>query len=177
LGTAPLDQVFTGLQASREVGLTSAQVEARLRAHGYNEVAEPERHLALAFLAKFWGLSAWLLELILLVSWILRRYLDLAVVSTLLLVNALVSFVQERRAAGVVAALHRRLSVNARVRRDGAWRLLPARQLVPGDIIRLRAGDFVPADARVFEDVLGVDESALKSGRWRWPGNMCWRHA
>jgi plasma-membrane proton-efflux P-type ATPase len=161
LDTASLERVFEALKTSPDVGLRGSEVEGRLRTFGYNEVAEPKRHPVFTLLSKFWGLSAWLLELILVVSLVLRRYLDFVVVSALLLLNAIVSFVQERRAAEVVAALRRRLSINARVRRDGSWRLVPARELVPGDIIRLRAGDFVPADARVFEGALGVDESAL----------------
>jgi magnesium-transporting ATPase (P-type) len=100
------------------------------------------------FLKKFWGLSAWMLELIMVLSWVLGKYSDLVIVSALLLVNAVVGFVQERRASGVIETLRRRLAVSARVLRDGAWQVIPAGDLVPGDIIRLRAGDFVPADAR-----------------------------
>ena len=83
------------------------------------------------FLGKFWGLSAWMLELIMVLSAVLGKYSDLAVVGALLVVNAVLSFMQEHRAAGVVETLRRRLQVSARVRRDSSWQLIPARELGP----------------------------------------------
>jgi magnesium-transporting ATPase (P-type) len=93
------------------------------------------------FLGKFWGVSAWMLELIMILSAILGKYSDLVIVSALLVVNAVLSFLQERRAAGVVETLRQRLQVSARVLREGSWQVCPARELVPGDIIRMRPGD------------------------------------
>jgi len=113
------------------------------------------------FLGKFWGLSAWALELIMALSIALRNYPDLAVVGALLIVNAVVGFLQDHRAAGVVETLRRRLRVGARVLRDSTWQVAPARDLVPGDIIRLRPGDIVPADVKLLTGALDVDESAL----------------
>ena len=115
----------------------------------------------LAFLAKFWGLSAWMLELIMVLSAVLGKYSDLAVVSALLVVNAILGFAQERRAAGVVETLRQRLRVSARVRRDSTWQVIPARELVPGDIVRVRPGDIVPADVKLLTGSLSVDQSAL----------------
>ncbi len=161
LGTVPLEELFRILEVAPTAGLTQAQVDARLREHGYNEVVERSAHPVLVFLAKFSGLSAWMLEAIILLSWVLHRYLDLVVVAGLLVVNAVVSLVQERRAAGVVEHLRQRLAVNARVLRDGTWGVVAARHLVPGDVVRVRAGDFVPADARVFDGAVSVDESVL----------------
>jgi plasma-membrane proton-efflux P-type ATPase len=102
-----------------------------------------------------------MLELIMALSLVLRKYSDLAVVSALLVVNAVLSFAQERRATGVVETLRRRLQVGARVRRDSIWQIVPARELVPGDIVRVRTGDIVPADVKLLTGVLGVDQSAL----------------
>jgi len=113
------------------------------------------------FLSKFWGVSPWMLELIMLLSAALGKVPDLVVVGLLLVVNALVSTLQERRAAGVVEALRRRLRVSARVLRDGAWCAVPARELVPGDAVRLRPGDVVPADLRLLEGRVAVDASTL----------------
>ena len=149
------------LHVNPETGLTRAEVDARLKEHGYNEVAEEKGHPLLIFLGKFWGLSAWTLELIMLLSAVLRKYSDLAVVGVLLVVNALVSFTQERRAAGVVQALRRRLQVSARVLRDAAWQVIAARELVPGDIVRVRLGDIIPADLKLLTGALSVDQSAL----------------
>jgi magnesium-transporting ATPase (P-type) len=142
-------------------GLARAEVDIRRKEHGYNEVAVQKGHPVLAFLAKFWGLSAWMLELIMVLSLVLRKYSDLAVVSALLVVNAILSFAQERRAAGVVETLRRRLQVSARVRRDSSWQVIPARELVPGDIVRVRPGDIIPADVKLLSGALGVDQSAL----------------
>ncbi len=102
-----------------------------------------------------------MLELIMILSAILRKFSDLAVVGALLVVNAVLGFTQEQRAAGVVETLRRRLQVSARVLREGSWQVIPARELVPGDIIRVRPGDFVPADLKLLTGELSVDQSAL----------------
>ena len=149
------------LHVNPDTGLTHAEVVARRKEYGYNEVVEKKGHPALTFLRKFWGISAWMLELIIVLSIVLQKYSDVAVVGTLLVVNAALSFIQERRAAGVVDALRRRLQVNARVRRDSNWQIVPARELVPGDIARLRSGDIIPADLKLLTGALTVDQSAL----------------
>ena len=161
--TTPPDAAPTSDPASRAElpGLTTAQAEELLAAHGPNEVLEQRRHPVRDLLAKFWGLSAWMLELIMVVSLLLGKYEDLAVVGGLLVVNAVVSFVQDRRAAGVVESLRRRLQVTARVKRDGQWTLLPARVLVAGDVVRVRMGDIVPADLTLASGTVSVDQSAL----------------
>ncbi|HYL91384.1 MAG TPA: plasma-membrane proton-efflux P-type ATPase [Burkholderiales bacterium] len=148
-----------GVDAGR--GLSRAEVAARLEHYGYNEVLEKRAHPVLQFVAKFWGLSAWMLELIMILSLVLGKYSDFAVVSALLLINAALSFAQEQRAAGVVEALRRRLQVNARVLRDAVWQVVPARGLVPGDMVRVRSGDIVPADLRLLDGELRIDQSAL----------------
>ena len=102
-----------------------------------------------------------MLELIMILSAVLGKFADLVVVGALLVVNAVLSFVQERRAAGVVEALQRRLQVSARVRRASSWQVIPARELVPGDIVRVRSGDIVPADVKLLTEALTVDQSAL----------------
>src|SRR5476649_982812 len=144
-----------------ETGLTGAEVDARRQAHGYNEVAAEKTHPILAFLRKFWGISAWMLELIMVLSAVLGKYSDLAVVGALLVINAVLSCAQEHRAAGVVETLRRRLQVNARVRRESNWQVIPARELVPGDIVRVRPGDIIPADVKLLSGALTVDQSAL----------------
>ncbi len=144
LAAASVPDTLTALQVNPDTGLTRAEVDIRRKAHGYNEVAETKEHPVLRFLSKFWGLSAWMLELIMVLSAVLHKFTDLTVVSALLLVNAVLSFAQERRAAGVVETLRKRLQVSARVRRDGSWQVIPARELVPGDIIRVRSGRHYP---------------------------------
>jgi plasma-membrane proton-efflux P-type ATPase len=147
--------------ANVHVGLSNEQVEGRRRQSGPNEVLEKKPNALLAFLAKFWGLSAWMLEAIAALSWTLHRYADLVIATSLLALNATIASVQERRAQGVVDTLRRRLQVNARVLRDGQWKMLPARALVPGDVVRIRQGDVVPADIRLLSGTLGGDQSVL----------------
>jgi plasma-membrane proton-efflux P-type ATPase len=153
--------MLAALKVNADTGLTHADADVRRKEHGYNEVAEKKDHPVRKFLGKFWGISAWMLELILVLSAVLGKYSDLVVVSALLVINAVLSFVQERRAAGVVETLRRRLQVNARVRRDSSWQVIPARELVPGDIVRVRPGDIIPADVKVLTGALTVDQSAL----------------
>ena len=161
LASASVPDTLAALHVDPEAGLTHAEVDARRKEHGYNEVTERRGHPLLKFLGKFWGVSAWMLELIMVLSAVLRKYSDLAVVSALLVVNAVLSFAQEHRAAGVVETLRRRLQVSARVLRDSNWQVIPARELVPGDIVRVRPGDIIPADVKLLTGALSVDQSAL----------------
>ena len=133
----------------------------RRKVHGYNEVVQQKGHPVLMFLGKFWGVSAWMLELIMVLSAILGKYSDLMVVGALLVTNAVLGFMQEHRAAGVVDTLRQRLQVSARVLRGAAWQVIPARELVPGDIIRVRPGDIIPADVKLLTGALSLDQSAL----------------
>jgi len=161
IASASISDTLAALHVDPATGLTSADVETCRKEHGYNEVAEQKEHPLVKFLGKFWGLSAWMLELIMILSLVLRNYADLVIVGALLVVNAVLGFWQERRAAGVMETLRHRLHVSARVLRDANWHLVPARELVPGDIIRVRPGDIVPADVKVLAGTLSVDESAL----------------
>src|ERR1039457_1318843 len=159
--SAPAPDSPAALHVDPEAGLSRAEGDARRKTYGFNEVAEKKGHPALKFLGKFWGISAWMLELIMVLSAVLGNYSDLAVVSALLVINAVLSFTQEHRAAGVVEALRRRLQVSARVRRESSWQVIPSRELVPGDIVRVRPGDIIPADVKLLTGALTVDQSAL----------------
>ncbi|MDD5334281.1 MAG: plasma-membrane proton-efflux P-type ATPase [Rhodoferax sp.] len=161
IASASVPATLAALSVNPQTGLAQADVDTRRQQHGYNEVAEQKGHPVLMFLGKFWGVSAWMLELIMVLSAILGKFSDLAVVGALLVVNAVLSFMQERRAAGVVETLRRRLQVSARVLREAVWQVIPARELVPGDIIRVRPGDIIPADVKLLGGELSVDQSAL----------------
>jgi plasma-membrane proton-efflux P-type ATPase len=152
---------LASLGASRETGLSTADAQARLAQIGANEVPERRERALVRFARKFWGLSAWMLELIVFLSLILRKQADLWVALALLLVNAVLSFLQEQHASTAVAALRAQLRVMGRALRDGMWQAVPARALVPGDVVRMRAGDFVPADVQILDGVVGIDQSAL----------------
>jgi H+-transporting ATPase len=142
-------------------GLTSRDVEERRRDYGFNEVAEKKVDPVSRFLKKFWGITPWMLEITILLEWILGKYLEMFVVSGLLAFNALLGFFQEEKANAALALLKTKLKTNARVRRDGSWLIVPARELVPGDVVRVRAGDFVSADVKIAEGAAEVDQSSL----------------
>jgi len=161
IAAASVHDTLAALHVDPEKGLQRAEVDTRRKQNGFNEVAVQKGHPVRDFLRKFWGISAWMLELIMVLSAALGKYTDLVVVSALLVVNAILSFAQERRAAGVVETLRQRLQVSARVLRDSNWQVIPARELVPGDIVRVRPGDIIPADVKLLTGALSVDQSAL----------------
>ena len=142
-------------------GLIQSEVDNNIKQYGYNEITDKKTNLLLKFLSKFWGVTAWLLEVIIILSWILHKHSDAYVVLGLLVFNAVIGFVQEYNAANAVEALKKKLRVNVKLLRDGAWKTLPARELVPGDIIRIRIGDFVPADIKIIQGDISLDQSAL----------------
>jgi H+-transporting ATPase len=161
IASAAVSDTLAALHVNPDTGLTHAEVEVRRKKHGYNEVGVQKEHPVRQFLGKFWGISAWMLELIMVLSAVLGKYSDLIVVSALLVINTVVSFFQEHRAAGVVETLRRRLQVGARVLREASWQVIPARELVPGDIVRVRPGDIVPADMKLLTGTVSVDQSVL----------------
>ena len=109
IASASVPDTLAALTVNPDAGLARAEVDVRRKQNGYNEVAEQKGHPVLTFLKKFWGISAWMLELIMVLSVVLGKYSDFVVVGALLVVNAVLSFAQEHRAAGVVATLRRRL--------------------------------------------------------------------
>ncbi len=160
------------LESSHDSGLTNADAAARLATQGPNEVPEQRGHPLVHFAKKFWGLSAWMIELIALLSLVLHKTADFWLAVSLLVVNAIIGFAQEQRASAAVSALRSKLSVIARVLRDKTWQAVPARALVTGDVLRVRAGDFVPADVKLFDGALRIDQSAL-TGESAQVGKTC----
>jgi H+-transporting ATPase len=142
-------------------GLTSAEAKARLAQYGSNEVSEAKPSKLLTLLRKFWAPVPWMLEATIALSLLTARYLDAAIIGFLLVFNILISILQEGRAEQALALLRERLVIHARVLRDGQWQTLAARDLVPGDVIHVRMGDVIPADAAIDEGALVVDQSAL----------------
>jgi H+-transporting ATPase len=161
LKTIPIEELQTKLNSSPE-GLAQEEAQKRLRQYGPNEIVEKSANLWLLFLSYFWGPIPWMIEIAVILSAIVRHWYDFFIILVLLFSNALVKFWEEHQAGNAIAALKAKLAIMARVKRDGKWISLPARELVPGDIIRVRSGDIVPADARLLEgDPLEVDQSAL----------------
>jgi H+-transporting ATPase len=148
--------------ASSPRGLSTAEAESRLAQFGPNALEEKKVNPLLKFLSYFWGPIPWMIEVAAILSAIVRHWDDLIIISILLVFNALVGFWQEYKAANALEALKKNLALIARALRDGKWQEVPAAELVPGDVIRLRLGDIIPADVKLFEgDFLSVDQSAL----------------
>jgi H+-transporting ATPase len=156
-----VEETVDFLKTDLNLGLKQSDVEDRLRRYGYNEIPEKKVHPITLFIRKFWGLTAWMLEVIIILAFILGKYTDLYTVVALLMLNSILGFIQEQRSSKALELLKSKLQVNVRVLRDGVWKLIPSREIVPGDIIRLRAGDFVQADVKVAVGEVWVDQSAL----------------
>jgi H+-transporting ATPase len=161
LKTLPLAEVEKKLGSSPD-GLSQAEATKRLAQYGPNEIAEKKTNELLKFLGYFWGPIPWMIEAAVVLSAVARHWPDFGIILVLLVANAFVGFWEEHQAGNAIAALKATLAIKARVIRDGKWINPPARELVPGDVIRVRLGDIVPADARLLEgDPVEVDQSAL----------------
>ena len=161
LKSLPLAEVEKKLASSPE-GLTQAEAQKRLVQYGPNEIEEKKTNPLLKFLSYFWGPIPWMIEVAVILSGVVRHWPDFGIILLLLVANAVVGFWEERQASDAIAALKARLAIKARVKRDGKWTDPAARELVPGDVIRMRLGDIVPADARLLDgDPVEVDQSAL----------------
>ena len=161
LKSLPLREVEKKLESSPD-GLTQAEAQKRLTQYGPNEIEEKKSNELLKFLSYFWGPIPWMIEAAVILSAVARHWPDFGIILLLLLANAVVGFWEEHQAGNAIAALKATLAIKARVKRDGKWITPAARELVPGDVIRVRMGDIVPADARLLEgDPVEVDQSAL----------------
>ena len=156
-----VEKMLEKLLASKE-GLSSSEVEKRLQRYGPNELPEKKINPALRFLSFFWGPIPWMIEAAVVMSALIQHWADFAIIALLLALNAIVGFWQEHQAGNAIELLKQRLALTARVLRDGKWQEKPARELVPGDVVRVRLGDIIPADVKLIEGAyLQVDQSAL----------------
>ena len=143
-------------------GLSRSEARARLDQYGFNELTEKSVNPIRKFLTYFWGPIPWMIEIAAVLSLIVQHWIDFGIIAALLIANAVVGFWEEFQAGNAIAALKKKLAPRARVKRDGTWGVVPARELVPGDLVRLRIGDIVPADSNLTgEDSVEVDQSAL----------------
>jgi H+-transporting ATPase len=143
-------------------GLTSDEARQRLQQYGENAVHEEQVSLLKRFLLYFWGPIPWMIEVAAVLSAAVQHWEDFGVIAAMLLINAGVGFFEEKNANDAIAALKRRLAPVARVLRDGKWIDLPSLQVVPGDVIVVKLGNIVPADAQAAKgDYASIDQSAL----------------
>ena len=142
-------------------GLSTTDAQARLELFGPNAVPEERPHPLWMFLRKFWAPVPWMLEVTLVLELSLGKAAQGIIIGSLLTLNAILSFIQERRASGALDLLRQRLAILVRVLRDGHWQQINSQSLVPGDVIRTRVGDFIPADLHLRDGQILVDQSSL----------------
>jgi H+-transporting ATPase len=157
----PMSELQAKLESSPD-GLSQDEASRRLSQDGANEIKEEKTNPYLKFLSYFWGPIPWMIEVAVILSGVVGHWPDFFIILLLLVSNAIVGFWEEHEAGNAIASLKAKLSVKARVKRDGKWIAIASRELVAGDAIRLRLGDIVPADARLLDgDPVEVDQSAL----------------
>jgi H+-transporting ATPase len=148
------------LQSSID-GVSEFEAKQRLLKYGFNEISEKKQNSLLSFLKRYWGPMPWLLEMAIILSIVLKHYLEAGIIFALLTINTVIGQIQSRGSQKALAALKKRLAINARVLRDGNWLTKEAREIVPGDIISVGLGDIVPADAKIINGELSIDQSVL----------------
>jgi FimV-like protein len=157
-----VEETLTQLNTDRIQGLSAAEAANRLRNSGPNALEEKHVTLLQRILPYFWGPIPWMIEAAALLSLLTRDWKDFLVITALLLFNAIIGFREEASAANALAALKGQLALKARTLRDRQWQEIEARDLAPGDLVRLRLGDIIPADVKLIEGAyLSVDQAAL----------------
>ncbi|GAB4854548.1 Plasma membrane ATPase 4 [Ancistrocladus abbreviatus] len=168
LESIPIEEVFEQLKSSRE-GLSSDEGANRLQIFGPNKLEEKKESKLLKFLGFMWNPLSWVMEAAALMAIVLANgdhrppdWQDFVGIIVLLFINSTISFIEENNAGNAAAALMAGLAPKTKVLRDGRWSEQDAAILVPGDIISIKLGDIIPADARLLEgDPLKIDQSAL----------------
>ncbi len=157
-----VEEVLSDLNTNLETGLGTSEAKSRLEKYGYNEIPEKKVNPIIKFLSYFWGPIPWMIEIAALLSALIQHWTDFIIIMILLILNGVVGFWEEHKAENVIEFLKKKMALRARVLRSGKWSIIEARELVPGDVVRIRMGDIVPADLKLVEgDYVVVDESAL----------------
>ncbi len=143
-------------------GLTAEEAKERLAKYGPNTIEEKEESWLHRLFRRFWGPIPWMIEIAAVLSALVKHWEDFTIITVLLVFNAIVDFYQESKALNALKVLKDKLARKALVLRDGKWQEIDAKEIVPGDVVKIRIGDIVPADAKLLEgDFLLVDQSAL----------------
>jgi H+-transporting ATPase len=161
IAEASPDELFEQLSSSGK-GLGSDEAKTRQQKYGMNDISEKKANPLIKFLLYFYGPIPFMIEVAVILSAVIGHWEDFFIILALLFTNAVVGFYQESKAGNAIELLKQKLAPNAKVLRDGIWSVIPARDLVPGDVVRVRLGDIVPADVKLIEgQFLEVDQSAL----------------
>ena len=147
--------------AGLQNGLSASEAARRLSKFGPNAMPDTSMHPLRMAIEKFWAPVPWMLEAAILLELVLGKYVEAAIIAALLIFNAALGLFQESRAQATLAALKSRLALNASVRRDGAWKTIPAVELVPGDVVKLSLGAVVAADVHLTGGDILLDQSML----------------
>ena len=157
-----VSETLDGLGSQGDQGLTNAEAIKRVGQYGYNEIQTKEETIWQRIFRRFWGPIPWMIETAAVLSALVQKWEDFAIILFMLLVNAALDFFQEHRALNALKALEASMPLEVTVLREGIFRRIQARELVPGDIIKLRIGDIIPADVQLLSgDYLLIDQSAL----------------
>jgi H+-transporting ATPase len=158
---APRAKPPTAAKTDPPSGLTTDEAHRRLQKFGPNAMPDTSLHPLAMALEKFWAPVPWMLEAAIVLEIVLGKYVEGAIIGGLLVFNAALGLFQESRAQATLAALKSRLALSASVRRDGAWQIVPAADLVPGDMVKLSLGGVVAADVHLTAGEILLDQSML----------------
>ncbi len=157
-----VDEALKELRSNRGTGLTAEEAGKRIAEYGYNEIPEKEESAFRRIFKRFWGPIPWMIESAALLSAAVNKWDDFTIIAILLVTNAVIDFWQESKALNALKVLKEKLARKALVLRDGTFQILDNRELVPGDIIKIKIGDMIPADTKLIDgDYIQADQSAL----------------
>ncbi len=157
-----IDEVLKELNTNKEKGLTDSEAKERSKKYGLNEIPEKEETFLHRVLRRFWGPIPWMIEIAAILSASVQKWEDFGIITTLLLVNAVIDLWQESKALSALSVLKQKLAKKATVLRNGEFKSIDAKELVPGDIIKIKIGEILPADVKLIEgDYIQIDQAAL----------------
>ncbi len=157
-----IDKVASELKVDPDKGLSEKEAKERLKKYGYNEIPEYKQSIWHRIFLRFWGPIPWMIEVAAILSALVKKWEDFTIIIVMLLVNAFLDFYQEHKALNAIDVLKKKLANKAVALRDGKWIEIPSRELAPGDIIKLKIGNIIPADVKLIDkDYILIDQSAL----------------
>ena len=157
-----IDEVLKELKTNKEKGLSDSEVIERIKKYGLNEIPEKEETFLHRVLRRFWGPIPWMIEIAAILSAAVQKWEDFGIITTLLFVNAIIDLWQESKALSALSVLKQKLAKKATVLRNGTFKSVDAKELVPGDIIKIKIGEILPADLKLIEgEYIQIDQSAL----------------
>jgi H+-transporting ATPase len=163
----PIIEAASQPDGAIKTGLSSTEVRSRRAESGTNVLPDTSASTWRMVLEKFWAPVPWMLEAAVILQCVLGRFVEAGIIAGLLVFNAVLGVLQESRAQATLAALKSRLAMNASVLRDGIWSIVPAADLVKGDVVKLSLGGVVAADMRIVSGNALLDHSMLTARHWR----------